>query len=194
MRQRLPLTDHKLFFFDCETGGLDPSTVDMIEVACVVTDPSGQNVLEEYEAKVFPKRPVDPGAARVNGYTAEKWATSAVELDHAMVKMLELARDSIFVAHNAPFDWGFFGSAMARRGQRWPGDYHRICTVAMAMPLLKFNIVPNVKLESLTAHFGVTHENAHTALGDARACRGVYLKLMDIYAPGLQAHKLASGA
>lgn len=180
---RLTLNEHKLFFFDCETGGLNPAACDMVEVACVVTDPLGQTVLGEYGAKVFPTKPVDPGAARVNGYTTEKWAAEAIDLNVAMVKMLELARDSIFVAHNTPFDWAFFSQAMAQRGQRWVGDYHKIDTAALAIPLLKAGKVPNVKLATLTAHFGVEHGDAHRALGDARACHGVYMKLMELYTP-----------
>jgi DNA polymerase III epsilon subunit-like protein len=175
------MKDCNLFFFDCETGGLNPAVADMVEVACIVTDPSGQLVLNEYSAKVIPKKPVDAGAARINGYTTEKWAAEAIDLDIAMVKMLGLGRDAVFVAHNTPFDWSFFEMAMAQRSQRWNGDYHKIDTVALATPLLKAGHVPNLKLVTLSAHFGIEHE-AHRAMGDARACREVYLKLMEMYA------------
>lgn len=177
------MNEHNLFFFDCETGGLDPRIADMVEVACVVTDPSGKKVLSEYCAKVFPKKPVDPRAAEVNGYSSEKWASEAVELDTAMVRMLEKARDSVFCAHNAPFDWAFFSAAMAARGQRWRGDYHKIDTVALATPLLMAGKVADLKLGTLTRHFGIPHENAHSAMVDVRACHQLYLKLMGIYGP-----------
>lgn len=180
---RPAMKDCNLFFFDSETGGLHPHQSCMVEVACVVTDPSGQTVLAEYCQKVFPVNPVDPKAAAVNGYSQEKWAAEAVSLDVAMVKLLTLAKDSVMVAHNAPFDWGFLETAMAKRGQRWPGDYHKIDTVALATPMLKAGIVPNLKLATLSQHFGVEHSNAHTALADVHACRGVYLKLMERYAP-----------
>ena len=178
---RLHLNAHNLFFFDCETGGLSPAEADMVEVAVVLTDPTGHNVLSEFCAKVHPKKPVHPKAAAVNGYTQEKWAQEAVELDGPMIKMLEMARDSIFVSHNTPFDWGFFSTAMAHRQQRWPGDYHKIDTVALATPLLKFGRVVDVKLATLVSHFGFHQDAAHTALSDARDCRKVYLKLMERY-------------
>lgn len=188
LQPRPPLRECNLFFFDCETGGLDPNKCDMLEVAAIVTDPSGQTIIEEYEAKVLPKLPVDPKAAEVNGYSAEKWAEAgAIELDHAMYKMLAMAKNSIFTAHNAPFDWGFFQMAMSKRYQKWPGDYHRVDTVALAWPLLQAGRVQNVKLEALVKFFGIKHDNAHTALADARACREVYVKLMGIYGPALQA-------
>lgn len=179
------MKDCNLFFFDTETGGLNPAQADMIEVACVLTDPTGHGIIEQYCVKVLPVRPVDPRAAQVNGYTAEKWAAEAISLDAAMVKLLTMARDSVMVAHNAPFDWGFLTSAMAKRGQRWPGDFHRIDTVALATPLLKAGLVENLKLPTLTKYFGISHDDAHTALSDVRACRQLYLTLMDKYNPVL---------
>ena len=171
-----------LFFFDCETGGLEAHEADMVQVAVVLTDSTGTKVLEEYSAKVLPKKPVHPKAAAVNGYTREKWAQEgAVELDGPMVKILGMARDAVFVAHNTPFDWAFFNAAMAQRQQRWPGDYHKIDTVALATPLLKFGRVDNLKLATLVSHFGFHQEAAHEALSDARDCRRVYLKLMERY-------------
>jgi len=183
MVSRLPIKQLNLFFFDAETGGLNYLLSDMIEVACIVTDPTGQTVHEEYCVKVIPERPVDPGAARINGYTQEKWATEAITLDAAMVRMLKMAQNTLFTAHNAPFDWGFFEHAMAKRAMRWPSDYHRIDTVALAFPLLRAGMVTNLKLATLAQYFNIPHDNAHTALSDARACRGVYLKLMERYAP-----------
>lgn len=180
------MKDCNLFFFDSETGGLDHAKHDMIEVACIVTDPTGDHVLSEYCAKVLPLRPVDPQAAAINGYTKEKWAAEAVDIDTAMIKMLGLARDCVFVSHNTPFDWAFFSTALAARSARWPGDYHKIDTVALSMPFLKAGHVPNVKLSTMATFFGVTHENAHSALGDARACRGVYLAAMKRFAAALQ--------
>jgi hypothetical protein len=63
MMQKKAINECNLFFFDCETGGLDPNVASMIEVACVVTDPTGENVIHEYCAKVKPLKPVHPIAA-----------------------------------------------------------------------------------------------------------------------------------
>lgn len=176
------LREYDLFFFDCETGGLNPFEADMVEVACIRTDPTGTKVLDVYEAKVIPKKPVHPRAAEVNGYTAEKWAAAgAVELDLPMQKMVQMARNAIFTAHNAAFDWMFFENALQTRLMRWPSDYHRYCTVTLAMPLLRHGIVPNVKLSTLMKHFGIDPGVAHEALSDVRSCQQVFVKLMEIY-------------
>lgn len=176
------LKDYNLLFFDCETGGLDPRENDILQMAAILTDPTGTKVLEEYEAKVFPKKSVHPKAAEVNGYTVEKWAAAgAKDIDIPLVKILQMGRNAIFTAHNASFDWGFFEAAYKARGARWQSDYHRYDTVAMALPLLRHGFVSSLKLTTLSAYFGIEHSNAHDALADVRACREVYLKLQSVY-------------
>lgn len=182
---RPPLRECRRLFFDCETGNLSPELGDMVEVAAILTDPSGEEVLDEYSARIFPKLPVDPGAAAVNGYSAEKWATTAIDPDDAILKIHQMAYDAVLVAHNASFDWGFLEKAYTARKMRWPGDYHKACTVTLAWPLLQAGVVPALKLTALTKHFGIEHVDAHTALSDARACRLLYLQLMRMYQPFL---------
>lgn len=176
------MREYDLFFFDCETGGLHPFQADIIEVACIRTDPTGLNILEEYHTKVLPVRPVQERSAQINGYTREKWAAEgAIDLGVAMVKMLQMARNALFTAHNAPFDWGFFEYAMQQRYMRWASDYHKNCTMALSMPLLRNGLVPNVKLATMASYFNVDPGKAHEALSDAHTCRGVFIKLMEIY-------------
>lgn len=184
---RPALMDHNLLFLDFETGGLLPTVADVVEVACILTDPSGKTVLAEYVAKTFPQKPVASEAAAINGYSVEKWASEAIPMNHALVKVLTLAKDTMMACHNTPFDKSFLDMAIATHKMRWPGSYHTLDTVSLAMPLLRAGLVPNVKLATMTAFFGIPHEDAHTAMSDARACRALYLRLMEIYGPGIAA-------
>ena len=186
---KLPLKDCNRLFFDSETGGLYPTQHDFVEVAAILTDPSGERVVEEYSARVFPIRAVDAKAAEINGYSREKWATTAVPLAEAMRKIVDMSRNALFVAHNAAFDWGFLEAALRPLAMRWNGDYHKADTVAMAIPLLQHGLVPNIKLQTLVEYFGIDPGEPHRALSDARACRQVYLRLMDIWSKGLHAVK-----
>jgi DNA polymerase-3 subunit epsilon len=190
---RPAIQDCNILFLDFETGGLSARDHDIVEAAYVLTDPTGKTVLSEWSSKVLPVRPVEPAAARVNGYSAEKWASAnAVPLDTAMVHILGAARDSMLACHNVPFDKSFLEAAMYARAQRWPGSYHSIDTCSLAVPLLRNGLVQNVKLTTLTSYFNIEHGEAHSALSDARACRQVFLRLMEIYGPGLK--KLAEAA
>jgi DNA polymerase III epsilon subunit-like protein len=186
------LKDCNILFLDTETGGLSAANRDIVEIACILTDPSGQTVLEEWEAKVLPVRAVEPEAAKINGYTAEKWAAAkAIELAPAMIKVLTMAHNTIMCCHNTPFDKSFIDAALAMHRQKWTGVYHSLCTMTMSMPLLRAGLVENIRLTTLTKYFGVPHENAHTAMDDTRGCRGVFLKLQEIYGPAVEAYAAA---
>lgn len=179
----LPMNKCRLFFFDCETGGLDPAVSDLVEVAAVVTDPTGERVLARYAQKVLPLKPVAPGAAKVNGYDPKVWAKEAIPLKAALERLEFLSRYGVFCAHNAPFDWGFLSAAFKEHGFKWKGGtWHKIDTVAMAVPLLHHGLVENLKLETLTRTLGIEHENAHSAYSDVCACHGLYMRLLKLYA------------
>ncbi len=71
----------------------------------------------------------------------------------------------VLVAHNAVFDWQMIAREYSRVRREAPVR-QRLCTIALSkelgLPL------PNHKLESLAAHFGVVQQRAHHALDDAR--------------------------
>lgn len=83
----------------------------------------------------------------------------------------------MLVAHNAVFDWSMIAREYAR-AERTAPVRQRLCTIALSkelgLPL------PNHKLESLAAHFGVVQRNAHHALDDARV-------LAEAFRPSLRA-------
>ena len=83
----------------------------------------------------------------------------------------------VLVAHNAIFDWQMIAREYARAEREAPVR-QRLCTIALskelALPL------PNHKLESLAAHFGVVQQRAHHALDDARV-------LAEAFRPSLHA-------
>lgn len=180
---RLSFASHRRFMFDSETGGLSPQTADMVEVAAIVTDPTGKQILARYAQKVFPKKPVEEGAARVNGYDPKVWEKEAIPIEVAMKRMIELAQHCVFVAHNGnSFDWPFFEAAMQACGLRWPGDYRKIDTMQLAIPLFQHGLIENLRLGTLARELGVRHDDVHSAYGDVCALRGIYVKLMRLYA------------
>lgn len=192
IRPSLPhVKDANILFLDTETGGLSAARTDIIEIGCVLTDPSGREVIEEWGALIVPTRPVEPDAARINGYVAEKWAAEGITLAAAMAKVLAMARGAVMCCHNAPFDKGFMDAALAACRQRWTGRYHTLCTVSLAQPFLRRGLVNDVKLETLARYFGVEHNDAHRALPDAKTCRAVYLAMQDVLEPAIDAYATA---
>lgn len=97
-------------------------------------------------------------------------------------KVKEYSRGRVFVAHNAPFDITVLSKCIrsyalepfifsyldtVRLGRKLCSDWPRKCGA--------------FKLPNMSARLGVTLENHHDAMADARACGGILLKLLDIY-------------
>jgi DNA polymerase-3 subunit epsilon len=83
---------------------------------------------------------------------------------------------SVFVAHNAGFDWRFVSAELQHAGgMKLQGD--RLCTLRLARAL-----VPQVRRRSLDAlswYFGIENSARHRAGGDARATASLLLRLLD---------------
>ncbi len=82
--------------------------------------------------------------------------------------------DAVFVAHSAPFDYGFLRSEFARLGQNFRRP--TLCTVVAMRKL--YPGLPSYKLSRLCAEFSIPLETHHRALCDAEATAGL-LKLVN---------------
>ena len=71
-----------LAIIDVETTGLDPGHAEMIDIGAVYTDLDG-NVLGRFFTRMMPPHPgrIHPGAAAVNGFSAERWQALGAPAD-----------------------------------------------------------------------------------------------------------------
>ncbi|MFF3496915.1 DEDDh family exonuclease [Streptomyces sp. NPDC002795] len=145
---------------DVETTGL--SRDDRIISAAVYRLDARGDVEDHWYTLVNPQR--DPGPVWIHGLTTDMLTAAPLFPDIAEEFAARLD-DRVLVAHNAVFDWSMIAREYAR-AQRTAPVRQRLCTIALSkelgLPL------PNHKLESLAAHFGVVQEHAHNALDDAR--------------------------
>lgn len=145
---------------DVETTGL--AREDRIVSAAVYRLDARGNVEDHWYTQVNPER--DPGPVWIHGLTSAMLAGAPLfgEIADAFAERLE---GRVLVAHNAAFDWAMIAREYARARRAVPVR-QRLCTIslsrALALPL------PNHKLESLAAHYGVVQQRAHHALDDAR--------------------------
>ncbi|QES50768.1 DEDDh family exonuclease [Streptomyces venezuelae] len=145
---------------DVETTGL--AREDRIVSAAVYRLDAQGNVEDHWYTLVNPQR--DPGPVWIHGLTSEVLAGAPLFRDIAEEFADRLA-DRVLVAHNAMFDWSMIAREYARAEGAAPVR-QRLCTIALSKEL---NLpLPNHKLESLAAHFGVVQQRAHHALDDAR--------------------------
>ncbi|MGX4692994.1 DEDDh family exonuclease [Streptomyces sp. JNUCC 63] len=157
---------------DVETTGL--ARDDRIVSAAVYRLDARGEVEDHWYTLVNPER--DPGPVWIHGLTSEALQGAPLFTDIAEEFGARLA-DRVLVAHNAVFDWQMIAREYARAEREAPVR-QRLCTIALAkelgLPL------PNHKLESLAAHFGVVQRRAHHALDDARV-------LAEAFRPSLRA-------
>jgi DNA polymerase III alpha subunit (gram-positive type) len=183
--RRVTVPEADLLVVDLETSGVKHTEHEIIELACIRTDPTGATVLDEFCCKVLPTRPVPEEAAQVNGYNEALWLAEAWSLDAALRELMQRADQTLFVAWNKRFDRDFLEAAMRPRNLRWSGPYPAGFggdPMELAWPLLKAGLIPNRKLGTVAAYFGLDQGvEAHRALSDARTCLAVYRKLMTMW-------------
>ncbi|AYN42034.1 DEDDh family exonuclease [Streptomyces dangxiongensis] len=157
---------------DVETTGL--ARDDRIISAAVYRLDWRGEVEDHWYTLVNPER--DPGPVWIHGLTSDVLAGAPLFGDIAEEFAARLD-GRVLVAHNAVFDWQMIAREYARVRREAPVR-QRLCTIALskelALPL------PNHKLESLAAHFGVVQQRAHHALDDARV-------LAEAFRPSLRA-------
>ncbi|MEE1930627.1 DEDDh family exonuclease [Streptomyces sp. TRM 70351] len=145
---------------DVETTGL--ARDDRVVSAAVYRLDARGEVEDHWYSPVNPQR--DPGPTWIHGLTSDMLAGAPLFADIAEEFAARLD-GRVLVAHNAVFDWMMIAREYARV-RRTPPVRQRLCTIALAKELAL--PLPNHKLESLAAHYGVVQERAHHALDDAR--------------------------
>ncbi|WP_340381676.1 DEDDh family exonuclease [Streptomyces sp. SS7] len=157
---------------DVETTGL--ARDDRIISAAVYRLDARGEVEDHWYTLVNPER--DPGPVWIHGLTSEALEGAPLFQDVAE-EFAERLAGRVLVAHNAVFDWQMIAREYARAEREAPVR-QRLCTIALSKELRL--PLPNHKLESLAAHFGVVQRQAHHALDDARV-------LAEAFRPSLRA-------
>lgn len=161
--------------FDTETTGLDPLTGDrLVEIGCVELVnriPTGNT----FHAYFNPERAMPSAAEAVHGLS-ERFLSDKPRFAEKVADLLDFLGDSMLVAHNARFDFGFLNTELERCGQR-AIDYARmIDSLTIARTLH-----PGAKhsLDALCNRYGIdrSHRIKHGALLDAELLAQLYIEL-----------------
>ncbi len=159
---------------DVETTGTSHGLGDRVtEVAAVIVEDGEIRV--GFESLVNPGRPI-PG--RITALTGISNAMVAGAPTFAQVadSLAAVLHDRIFVAHNAPFDWGFLAMEFARAGRPEALVGAPLCTVRLARRVLAH--LPRRNLDAVAWHYGIGIDARHRALGDAQATAHVLKGLL----------------
>jgi DNA polymerase III epsilon subunit family exonuclease len=162
---------HEIVFviLDLETSGAAPSTGAAItEIGAVKI--CGGEIVGEFQTFVNPQHGLSDFITSLTGIT-DDMLVDAPTISAVLPDFLEFLgshKETVLVAHNAPFDLGFLKAAAIEHQYPWP-QYPVLDTVRIARYVLDRDEVPNCKLSTLATFFGAQTSPNHRALDDARA-------------------------
>jgi DNA polymerase-3 subunit epsilon len=161
--------------FDTETTGLDPLNGDrLVEIGCVELInriPTGQT----YHAYYNPERSMPAAAEAVHGLS-DRFLSDKPRFAENFADLIAFLGDSMLVAHNARFDFGFLNAELKRCG-------HPILDYARMIDSLTIarTLHPGAKhsLDALCSRYGIdrSHRVKHGALLDAELLAQLYIEL-----------------
>jgi len=171
----VPIVEVTFCVVDLETTGGSPVDDAITEIGAVKY--RGGERLGSFRALVNPRRPIPPYVAHLTGID-DRLVSREPPIEHVLPSFLEFFRGSVFVAHNAGFDFGFLNASCdALDYQPLPGP--PLCTARLARRVV-WPDVPNVRLATLANYFRTRTTPTHRALDDAEACAEVLHGLLDL--------------
>ncbi|MDF2820682.1 MAG: polymerase alpha subunit [Clostridiales bacterium] len=154
--------------FDIETTGFSAISDEIIEIGAVKIQ--GGKEVARYSQFVNPNRPIPYKIEMLTGINDEM-VVNAPHIDHVLPGFLEFCEGAVLVAHNARFDTGFIFERAKRFGIAT--NFTILDTVTIARKLLPE--LSRYKLKTVANHLGVSLENAHRAVDDAKATADIFL-------------------
>jgi len=157
---------------DVETTGLSPRHGHrVIEIGAVALEDGV--VVGEFSTLIDAGVPVPYVVQAIHGITDEMLAGQPTP-DDALPPFARFIRESVLVAHNAPFDIRFLRHEFGRLGLALKHSY--VCT--MALSRLRYPHLRNHKLETVFQHVAgppPATSRRHRALDDARMAAAIFV-------------------
>jgi DNA polymerase III epsilon subunit family exonuclease len=169
------LTNITFVAFDTETTGLHPIVHRLVEIGAVRFRLDGRGTAT-FQQLIDPHIPIPPEVQRVHGIT-DAMVRGQPTVEQMMPHFIDFLgpRDTILLAHNAPFDLGFLAMALIRLGIACP-PHDVFDTLAMARQL--YPTWPSHSLAHVAMRLNVASRAEHRALSDARMVKDVFLAML----------------
>lgn len=159
---------------DTETTGLDPKQARLIEIGAIRLDGERLDPAETFSTLVRSGIPVPASATAIHGIDDAALA-DAPDFARVAPQLAAFLRGRPLIGHSIGFDLAIFGQAHARAGLAWTAP------VSLDTRLLAQLVLPslaNYSLEALASLFGLSLDDRHRALADARLTGEIFLKLV----------------
>ncbi|MBM4174930.1 MAG: hypothetical protein FJ213_01995 [Ignavibacteria bacterium] len=170
---RIPIEKASFVVCDVETTGLSPQRESIIEIALVKIE--NLKITDKFSTLLNPQRFIPNYITEMTGIRNEDVINSPT-FSNVSYKIQEFIGDSIFVAHNAKFDYNFLLHSYLRE-EEMPIRLETLCTQRLAKRI--FHGIGKTSLTALTRFFGFRNTAKHRALGDAKVTAQILLKLIE---------------
>jgi DNA polymerase-3 subunit epsilon len=168
-----PLRDLSYSVVDLETTGTRPGVNQIIEIG-IVSIEQGE-IIETYQTFLNPGVEIPSFISQMTGIHNSDVEYAPLLPDIAP-KILPMLDNTVFVAHNAAFDYNFLQKNLRLAGFEFASP--KICTVQLSRKLIPQ--LAHHTLDDLARHFHIEIPNRHRALDDALATGKSLLNMFDI--------------
>lgn len=157
----------KLAFVDLETTGTSANHDRIIEVGVVRVEDG--IITKTFSSLVNPQSHIPKQITSITGIKTED-VENAPSFRELADEITDLLTDTIFVAHNVRFDYGFLKYEFARLNKSF--SMRHFCTVRLSR--LLFPSERHHNLDAIIERFNITCTNRHRALDDASVLATFY--------------------
>ena len=156
---------------DVETTGGVGGATRIIEIALFLHD--GRKVIDHFQTLLNPQVYIPSFITHLTGITNSMVADAPL-FEEVADPIRAITKDAWFVAHNAPFDYGFVKKEFGWLDEHFVRD--TLCTVRLSRKI--FPGLPSYSLPRLCSSLAIPHQHQHRAAGDAQATVRLFERLL----------------
>lgn len=168
---------------DLETSGLNIKTTEIIEISAIKVKDS--TIIDKYTSLVFPKKPIDPAATQINHITPEMLKGQRT-IQTVFPEFKRFIGDNLLAGYNiSTFDMPILRRVAASLNIPLQND----CIDILHLANIKMSFLPNRKLTTVAAYFGIDTTGSHRALQDCIITKECYERLLTFQPPAAPSKK-----
>lgn len=156
---------------DLEATDAHSSENKIIQIGIALVE--GGKIGETYSTEVNPHEPLLPRISELTGLS-DKQLKSAPDFSEVASEVRKLLTDSVFVAHNARFDYGLLEKSFLNAGLEF-NEMLRVDTVDLARVF--YPTFEKYGLEALSEKLDLAHDHPHAAVSDAYATAELLIRI-----------------
>ncbi|MGO3571691.1 MAG: helicase C-terminal domain-containing protein [Lactococcus cremoris] len=156
---------------DLEATDAHSSENKIIQIGIALVE--GGKIVETYSTEVNPHEPLLPRISELTGLS-DKQLKSAPDFSEVASEVRKLLTDSVFVAHNARFDYGLLEKSFLNAGLEF-NKMLRVDTVDLARVF--YPTFEKYGLEALSEKLDLAHDHPHAAVSDAYATAELLIRI-----------------